>query len=400
MVEDESDSRSPLSAELRRWVGAGLLSDDQAEAITLFERERTRANSSGRATRAIALLGALTLVCGIGSLIAYNWGRFGGTARLVGMAVLLLAAFAFNLRARQKQTRSMSNAAAMSGATAVSTALDVSLLVTSGCTLAALALVSQVYDQDGELWQLLFVWSGLTVPLMLFARTRFAHVFWAIGLGVSLLSSCSAFDDFLHDANLMRNDQEFAVGILYVALGALVSARFAASEFKGRRAVGLGLYHLHLVGVGLFGGLVWLDGESSSPILWGLGLASLLALALATPNSVEHIGFGSRKHVVGLFGLGILLSIIPMGLPVESGVAAFVSFVLFWAAAWALAEKAGHIANARFAVFALGIRIVIASFELFENLFLTGIVLVGMGCAAIAWSRYKWNVTTGGGHRE
>jgi hypothetical protein len=154
------------------------------------------------------------------------------------------------------------------------------------------------------------------------------------------------------------------------------------------------------LGIGLLGGLVWLDAHSASPLLWGLGLVSLATLWFATPVSVERIGYGSRKHVVGLFMLGLILSVVPMGLPYESGVLAFVSFVIFWAAAWALSEQAGHIANARFAVFVLGIRIVIASFELFESLYLTGIVLVSMGCAAIAWSRYKWNVTTEGKSHE
>ncbi len=384
----DPDSRSPLAAELRRWVSAGLLSDGQAEAISRFEQERARAGSTGRATKAIALLGGLTLVCGIGSLVAYNWGRFGGTVRLAGMAGLLLAALAANWLARQKQT------------TPVSTALDVSLLVTSGLTLAGLALVSQVYDQDGELWQLLFVWSALSAPLMSFSRTRFAHLFWVTGLGISLISSGDAFDDFLRETHVIRDNHELAVVIIYGTLSLLLSARFAASRFAGRAAVGLGLYRLHLLGVGLLGGLLWLDGESSAWSFWALGLAPLLTVVFATPDSVERIGFGSRTQVVGLFVLGIGLSVIPMGLPWESGVAAFASFVLFWAAAWALAEKAGQFGNARFAVFVLAFRIVIASFELFESLYLTGIVLVAMGCAAIAWSRHKWNAVKEDGHDE
>lgn len=379
MTPSAPDPRSSLAVELRRWVGAGFIGDEQAEAIAKFESERTRAQATGRATRAIALLGALTLVCGVGSLVAYNWWRFGSTPKLLGMAALLLAAAGASLRARQRQT------------TPVSTPLEVSLMVTSGLSLAGLALVSQVYDQDGELWQLLFFWCAFTAPLMSCARSRFAHVFWYVGLATSLISSGDVCREFFQNVLHMNGDSpEFATVIVYSTISMIFCARWAASRHSARAQVGLTLVLLHLVLLGLFGGLSWLE-PGGTPILWCFGIVSIAAVFFAMPSTIERVGFGSRAQLLGLCSGAIALAILPMGLQVESGLAAFIAFGIFWAAAWWLAEAAGHLGNARLAVFALGVRVVIASFELFESLLVTGAVLVALGIAALTWSRFKWN---------
>jgi hypothetical protein len=90
-----------------------------------------------------------------------------------------------------------------------------------------------------------------------------------------------------------------------------------------------------------------------------------------------------------LFGVGLLLAVLPLGLSLESGALAFVSFVLFWGLGWYFAEQAGATKNARLAVFLLGGRVVIASFELFESLLVTGGALIGLGALALVWSRHS-----------
>jgi hypothetical protein len=181
------------------------------------------------------------------------------------------------------------------------------------------------------------------------------------------------------------------------ALLGLLAAEFSRSRFSGRRAVGLSGLQLLLVVVGLFGGVFWLVSDKGSPVLWALGAVSLGSLVWALPSSAQQLGWGNLQRTRGLLAWGVALAVIPLGFPVESGFLAFLAFLLFWGAAWYLAESAHHVRNARLAVGAMGIRIVIASFELFESLLFTGLLLVGLGAAALAWSRYKWSTAEPGG---
>lgn len=73
----------------------------------------------------------------------------------------------------------------------------------------------------------------------------------------------------------------------------------------------------------------------------------------------------------------------------DSGLFAFAAFLLFWGLAWYLSERAGASRSSRLAVFLIAARVVIASFELFESLLVTGGVLVGLGACALAWSRHS-----------
>lgn len=375
----------PLPEDLRRWVAADLLSREQAEKIAHFEAERAEGERSGRASRAVALLGALTLVCGVGSLIAYNWDAFADGVKLGGLGVLLLLALAAVVRVKQSvATEATLSSRELEGE---STGLDVALLVSCGLTLAGLALVSQIYHQDGELWQLLFAWSFATLPLMSFARTRFAHVFWYLGLFFSLVSS---FEDVADSLRHVSKDTDHAAWIsilLFGTLSVVLAERFAASRYPGRAWVGRGFVRLLLISLGTLGGLTWFHGEDGALWFWGLVILAFFAIYFAAPEGLSEIGFGSRKQVAALYGAGLLLAALPLGFQVESGFGAFVAFVLFWAFAWYLAEQAGAGRNARLAVFLLGGRVVIASFELFESLLVTGGALIGFGVLALVWSR-------------
>ncbi|MEO0424237.1 MAG: DUF2157 domain-containing protein [Pseudomonadota bacterium] len=381
MAEGGESTPSSLSASLGRWRDAGLISADQAQAIVTFESAREPATRRGAATRAVALLGGLTLVSGVGSLVAYNWDVFGGAVKLAAIGVLLLLAFAYTLRVRR--------------ADGTSTALDVGLVITFGLTLASLALVSQIYAQDGELWVLMFAWSALTAPLMSFARTRFANYLWYAGLAISLLSASNSLYIFV-DERLEFSGRVASIAVVLV-LGGLtwvLAARFAASLRPGRAAAGGGFYRLHFYLIGLFGSLFSLGSSDGHPILWAIGLVMGGAVLLATPRDVAALRWRSRPTLLALVALGIVLALIPLGLDVRSDYGAFIafaSFVLFWGAVAYVADRSGEGRRARIAVGLLAIRVVVASFELFESLLVTGVVLVSLGACALLWSRLAWS---------
>lgn len=356
-----------------------MVGTDQAAQIASFEQNRTEALGAGRAARGIALLGALTVVSGLGSLVAYNWGKLGPVVKLLAMGLLLAGSawgtfWAYLTRERH------------------AVRFDVATLIHAGFTLAALALVSQIYDQDGELWQLLLFWCVLTGPVLFATTSRFASAVWYAGL----LGTVIAMTDDLAEQikRLTGLDYDFgdlAAGMVVGTLTAGLALRFMASQYSGRAAVGRTVFWWHLMILGALGGLAFRHGMArGEPVIWLFTLGSFLTLALLMPEHVEELGFGKKGPVLGLCAWALLGLGLPAGLPVDTGIGAFAAFLSFFALAWYLAERASDERNIRFCIFALGMRIVVASFELFENLLITGIVLVGLGALALLWSRKKW----------
>lgn len=192
MQADAPRCERPLPDDLGRWVAADLISLAQAQRITEFENQRVRAERRGRASRGVALLGALTVVSGIGSLVAYNWARLGEAVKLGGFGILLVLSLAATVWVKGKVDGRTSTDSAAPARDSSSTALDVTLVLASGLTLAGLSLVSQIYHPDGEVWQLLFAWSLATAPLW-GSRSRSSRwVFpWTVACSPSPPSSSS-----------------------------------------------------------------------------------------------------------------------------------------------------------------------------------------------------------------
>jgi hypothetical protein len=82
------------AADAQRWVEAGLITGDQARAITDYERARQEVGPKARvspAVEALAYVGGILLTVGAGMLVGQFWGRLGVGGRigvLAGAAVL------------------------------------------------------------------------------------------------------------------------------------------------------------------------------------------------------------------------------------------------------------------------------------------------------------------------
>lgn len=365
------------SAHLERWVSAGLLTATQAEAIAHFEAQRDAEAAVGRPARAIALLGALTLVSGLGSIVAYNWDGIGAALKLTGMGVLLAAAGAYALRARALHR----------------TSFEVAALVTSGLSLGSLGLVSQIYAQDGELWQLLSVWYALTLPLLLLTQSRFLSLYLFVAGVVTLTSAAGSIDEFLR--GFFSQDSELATALLLYFGTAVGALGFHKSAHPERRSVGVSLFQLHLVGLGAIGGLCFLEDGSAEPLFVVLGVLGAIAVsALLYGKEGQDFELGPWPVVAGLFALGVLQVILPLGIVrTESSFLGFAAFILFFGAYFWAAERANNESGVRLAVGLIGLRVVIASFELFENLLVTGAVLASLGTFALILTRRRLGTT-------
>jgi hypothetical protein len=79
---------------LERWVAAGLITDDQARAITKFEQEQLAARPKPRVSptiEALAYVGGILLAVGAGMLVGQFWDRLGTAGQLLvlGSATVL-----------------------------------------------------------------------------------------------------------------------------------------------------------------------------------------------------------------------------------------------------------------------------------------------------------------------
>lgn len=369
-----------IERRLGAWLAAGLLDEQQVTGIRRFESQLAEHERRGRPARAIALLGALTLVSGVGSIIAYNWQDIGDAFKLGGMGLLLVAAAA----AVRWVTYRQGGASSAAGA-----ALDVTLVTYAGLALGGLSLVSQIYDQDGPLWQLLALWSVLVAPTMYRSRTRFATAFWYAALWITLVTTGDELENAFRSLDFNGDASGTATLIVLWAAGAGFFARSMKSRVLARVEFGKWGLSLHLLFLGVVGSFAWWHGGGAHPLLWAVGAAALGGILFALPPQVRGLGWGERKHAMILFAVGGALAVLPLGLKVDSGFLSFGSFVLFFGLAWLFAERHGRTGPARLAVTALAIRVVAASFELFESLLVTGLTLIAIGAAALFLTRKR-----------
>lgn len=76
---------SVRDAGLERWVGAGLITEEQARAIATYEQERVAARPQPRVSplvEALAYIGGVLLTVGAGMLVGQFWSRLGVAGHL------------------------------------------------------------------------------------------------------------------------------------------------------------------------------------------------------------------------------------------------------------------------------------------------------------------------------
>lgn len=105
----------PLSEQLERWLAAGLLSHEQAQAIANFEAAHFAGAQQATAQQPIpapkgkfsaaltlSVIGALVLGLGIIALVAANWGTLPQGLKLAGLVLLNLLAYAAGYALRDR----------------------------------------------------------------------------------------------------------------------------------------------------------------------------------------------------------------------------------------------------------------------------------------------------------
>lgn len=318
---------SPLDHTLRRWVAAGLISSDQADAISAHERPATVGAPRRRlpvAMEALGYLGGILGLVGAVLLVAPAWDELGFAARL---AILGGSSAGFLVAGTALRTE---------GSAALERLREFLWLLATGATTGALVVVGVdgIELSERGVAQLAAAGAGvLSLALWRLRDRPLQHLTTFVAVAVLASSSASYGDD-----SGLPGLAIFAVGALW-----LVATRFAlvppplvgaglgvAAVFVGctttagswpavgglllvvAGAVALVLAHVRVarpdtawVALGGFGALVGAalvvgDWQAVAPLL-GLAIAATLAGTGITQRERAAGGVQLALGIIGLF---------------------------------------------------------------------------------------------------
>lgn len=199
-----------IRARIGRWREAGLIDEDTARRLTLFEAEARPMFGS-----TLTLIGALSIALGVVAVVSANWDALPIWLKLsahivINLGLGLWAAYA---------ARSEAQGLLLQGRLLV----DAPLIILSASTLAFIAHVGQAFQLQGDLLSPLAIWCALTTPFMLaLGRTAAARWAWTATLAATGLGVADVYGEALVDARLVG---ACIAGVIVLAFAAPLAAR-------------------------------------------------------------------------------------------------------------------------------------------------------------------------------
>jgi uncharacterized membrane protein len=365
-----------LDRKLAGWVDAGVIDEATRERIAVFEH----AQRKPYAMYAMIVLGGGTLALGVISVIASNWDAISGGVKLTG--VLLLAA-------------ALSVATAWAVLRGRALATEVLVCVFYGFTLAALALVGQVYQLGTPTYQGLLVWSVSTLPLLILGRSRYLALLAVLGMWSTHAASFEALFDALESQRTFHADDViaallFASPFAYVALSRLGWLRRERPDYASTLEA---LAWTALLGAGFGLQFTWYDRVDHGDLMRG-GILATAIVAAVFAAALPRLYPGAQRTWLftlwAIVGFGWLSFAIGFGIAHDRSEVVGALLQLAWLAAFARASlQLGmlRVFNSLTALIAL--RIVVVYFEVFGSLLDTGLGLISGGALTLVLA-YLW----------
>lgn len=359
-----------LDQQLKRWKDAELVSNEQAERILAFEKDRQRPTL----LYAIGSLAALAIAIGLVSIVAANWDLIPGRMKLALDALAVIA---------------VGQTVVYFGTREPGWALEATTVSYYGLVLASIALVSQVYQLGGNAAQALLAWSALSAPLMASGRSARVGFLWLVGLEVTYFVSLSE----LAEGGQGRADHALAA-VYWAPLAALVLGR---SSWLGRvRPMYARVFRAtawtQLVLMASAASLAFYDalarGERTPWLV--VGGSMLVTLWLCLQTEATPAGRAQRSLLAVIFAGSHLPLFMPHG---KWPLGAAAVFILVFAMVALVAHRRGRSALLHLATAAIGLRLLGIYFEVFGTLLDTGVGLVLGGLLTllitVVWARKR-----------
>lgn len=339
-----------LSRRLRKWVDAGLITE---EAALRIEEHEGRAASTN-VTYAALGIGALAIVVGIISIIAANWYLIPSWVKLTSnISWLISLASALGWTTRNKK----------------SFAREVLALVYFGSILGSIALVGQIYHLDSHPFNALSLWMVLGSPLiLLYCESRYAAWLFASCAVVWSIQGQSWISKEFYQA---KEIPFFLYLWLYLAL-AFQFLRLK-NEYFSEAFIRIGtLFTTVLVLVS--GSLFWRDTNTH------LELSSLIINFVLSLILVVLVRIKAGNHLAGIVAGAAAFALLPLMFPhgdLKIAGALFYIALMISVAHYGITHQIKNIFEAACVLIAL--RIVVIYFEVFGTLLQTGMGLITSG---------------------
>ncbi len=370
-----------LEAKLKLWQGQSLLTQEQADKILSFERS---APQRSWVSYGIASVGIIALITGVISIVASNWDGISDSTKIAGyfLAQALLGLGIWRNRASTGLVR------------------EVFITLFALLILAGIGLIGQIFHLESDGWQGLRGWLVLSLPIVLFARSRLINHLWVVGLGTTVAIWLTQSPQYGLDGRSLHDEMTQRVSIaafcLYVtlALGVMRTERISAWLLDAARMWSL-LVLLFPVGIAI--NIAWAEG---APFEYRFPLSSL-AIAVAGVALCVLSLLQSRqprpRWTSWMLGL-VTLSFVGILLPITTDIPkmqllGLAFFLALWCCAAGAAAEADRKRLFDLATLVISVRLIVAYFELFGSLastgiglIITGLVIIGIGTG---WNRLR-----------
>lgn len=376
-----------INKYLSRWVAAGFLTEEQANAIRQHE-EQHKAQKSW-AVYGMALIGAVSIAIGVVSIIAANWDQLSGSAKLTGY-LLIQAALSYAVFACRDEKPLMR---------------EVFLGLNAGFVLAGIGLVAQVFHLVSNGWSGLLFWCVLTLPMVLFSQHRPLPNLWvAMLLATEAIWYGKTLDQLpAQSVSAVTNMTFLVILSLYAicALGFYARDRgFLPKYFS--EALRLDALCVIFIGGTIYGNIVWYAGADmilreipnmERAAFMRLQFAPWVGALILVPVFLKRLGQSERRLSLAMASLLVNLAFFvtaPVMFNLESSkwLATFLTVLLWWHAAIA-AIYADKKRLFDFLTFAIAARLLFVYFEIFGSMLATGLGLIITGALILAVA-YVW----------
>lgn len=376
--------------KFKKWIDAGLITQDQFEAICEFEKGK----NAGTFGRGMVGLGLFAIVIGILSMIAANWMAIPGSVKIAAHFMLSIAAGYAVIHFNEKKQYRIQDAA---------------LMVFFGLNLTMIALIGQVFQIEGNLANALLLWMVISSPVIFYyAKSYITALIWSIAMLVTLGAVAGEYLFDKHEFAFLAYTFTLSlyIPLSLLALGHLNVFEKWRSNFAGMfRALGAGLLVLMASTYTQVWYVDWHDAFGDivqrSDMQFSSAYTILLVIFLSAIGGLVVYGqifksLSKENGAASLLFIGV--SCLFIGLPVllPTGGSSIVPMVLFLGY-WAFVAWHGHRVGSNglmsLAIYVLAIRIFIIYAEAMGGLMMTGFGLISGGVTMIAmvWAARKLN---------